>query len=144
MLRLAAAIALCLVSWWSCAAEAHRHRKHAVSDGGAAPATAQTSTNDVVADVVVLDYGREVYRGPVDLGPTLRRIAAGEHFPHRDDGTVFQNRESLLPPKPSGHYHEYVHPTPNLRGPGPQRVILGADGEVFYTPDHYNTFRRLR
>jgi len=139
-LGLAAALLVALI--WAGLADGHRHRKHHVSDGGTISDAALAT--DIVLGVVVLDYGREVYRGPIDLGPTLRRIAAGEHFPHRDDGTVFQNREHLLPPQPAGHYREYVHPTPGLRGPGPQRVILGADGEVFYTPDHYASFRRLR
>jgi len=27
-----------------------------------------------------------------------------------------------------------------VNGPGPQRVIQGQGGELFYTPDHYGTF----
>ena len=76
----------------------------------------------------------------VDLKPPLDRIASGKKFPHRNDGAIFKNREGLLPQRPEGYYKEYVVETPGLRGAGPQRVVTGNDGEVFYTPDHYNTF----
>ena len=59
------------------------------------------------------------------------------------DGTTFQNRERRLPARLSGYYKEYIHPTPKLSGPGPQRVIVGKDGDVWYTPDHYKTFVRI-
>lgn len=78
--------------------------------------------------------------GDVDLGPTLARIRAGVPFPHKNDGSVFTNKEGLLPKKPFGYYREYVHPTPGVSGPGPQRVIIGNGGEIYYTPDHYKTF----
>jgi RHS repeat-associated protein len=78
-----------------------------------------------------------------EVKPTLDRIAAGKSFPHRNDGSVFGNREGLLPPQPSGYYREYVHPTVGVSGPGLQRVVRGQGGEVFYTPDHYGTFIRL-
>lgn len=92
---------------------------------------------------------RVVQRGRIELGPTLDRIARGEHFPHRNDGAVFQNRplpgknSPELPRRPQGYYHEYVHPTPGISGPGPQRIVIGQDGETYYTPDHYETFIRL-
>lgn len=81
--------------------------------------------------------------GTVSLSATLKRIQEGRLLSFRNDGTVFQNREKRLPNKPSGHYREYVHPTPNLGGPGPRRVVKGNQGEYFYTPDHYRTFRKL-
>jgi len=80
---------------------------------------------------------------PDGLKSTLDRIARGESFPHRDDGTVFGNREGLLPSQPYGYYHEYVHPTPGVRGPGARRVVIGRSGEVYYTSDHYRSFTRL-
>ncbi len=105
----------------------------------------------VVRNVEIRDlHGRVVFRGDVDLGPTLARIGAGLHAAHRNDGTVFNNypppgkTEPLLPKRPRGYYHEYVHPTPGLSGPGPQRVILGENGEAYYTPDHYNSFVKIR
>jgi ribonuclease T1 len=80
---------------------------------------------------------------PDDVGSTLQRISRGESFPHRDDGTVFGNRERLLPEKAYGYYHEYVHPTPGVRGPGARRVVIGQEGDVYYTADHYRSFVKL-
>ncbi len=81
--------------------------------------------------------------GRLDLAPTLERIERGEKHPHRNDGSVFQNRERRLPAKPRGYYHEYVHPTPSTSGPGAQRVVIGDDRDVWYTPDHYETFQEV-
>ena len=87
--------------------------------------------------------GQIVFQGTVDLQPTLDRIRRGDQNSHRNDGTTFQNRERRLPAKPAGYYKEYVHSTHGISGPGPQRVIVGKDGDAWYTPDHYQTFRRL-
>jgi guanyl-specific ribonuclease Sa len=88
--------------------------------------------------------GKIVYKGTIDLKSTLDRIERGEANRHRNDGTSFQNREGRLPRKPSGYYKEYVHPTPGASGPGPQRIIIGKSGEVWYTPDHYKTFKEIK
>lgn len=88
--------------------------------------------------------GKVIYSGTIDLRPALERIARGDANSHRNDGTTFQNRERRLPTKPSGYYKEYVHPTPKTTGPGPQRIIVGKDGDTWYTPDHYRTFQRIQ
>lgn len=88
--------------------------------------------------------GHVVFQGTIDLAPTMERIARGESNRHHNDGTTFQNREGRLPRKNSGYYKEYVHPTPGEHGPGPQRVIIGQAGEVWYTPDHYKTFQEIK
>jgi ribonuclease T1 len=99
----------------------------------------------LVRDVEVRDLdGRIAWRGDVDLAPVLARIAAGERDPHRNDGGVFQNREGLLPARPSGYYREYVIRTPGIPHAGPQRLVIGQDGDVYYTHDHYRSFRRIR
>ena len=81
-----------------------------------------------------------VYQGTVDIQPTLDRIANGVKYPSRNDGATFGNNEGLLPQQPSGYYTEYVVPPPGVKGVGPQRVVTGQNGEVYYTPDHYHTF----
>jgi len=99
----------------------------------------------LVRDVTVRDQdGRVAWRGDVDLRPVLSRIARGERDPHRTDGEVFGNRERRLPQQPRGWYREYVVRTPGLHGPGPQRLVVGRDGAVFYTFDHYATFTEVR
>jgi len=69
--------------------------------------------------------------------------AAGKSFPHKNDGSIFKNKEGHLPKQPAGYYTEYVHPTPGVSGAGPQRIVTGKGGEVFYTPNHYGSFIRV-
>ncbi len=105
-----------------------------------APATART----IITGQTIRDQnGRLVFRGDVDVGPTLERIDRSERLEFAHDGIVFQNRERRLPRKPANYYREFVHPTPELGGPGPQRIVMGREGETYYTPDHYRSFRRL-
>jgi ribonuclease T1 len=87
--------------------------------------------------------GRTIYRGQIDLAPTIERVAAGRRLRFPNDGTTFQNRENRLPRRPPGYYREWVVPTPKEPGPGPQRLITGEGGEVWYTSDHYRSFRRI-
>jgi guanyl-specific ribonuclease Sa len=96
------------------------------------------------ARVTDINTGRAIDIPVVDLRPTVERIAAGEKNPHRNDGSVFRNASRKLPNKPSGYYREYVVPTEGIRGPGPQRLIIGKEGETYYTPDHYETFIEIQ
>ena len=82
----------------------------------------------------------KVFEGPVDLKPTLDRIQRGVRDPHVRDGSIFRNEKGLLPAKPNGYYQEFVHRTPGINHVGPQRVVIGRGGEVYYTPDHYDSF----
>ena len=90
----------------------------------------------MISDVTVTSRGRVVGRGDVYLEPTINGIESGRIRPRN----IFENREKLLPPKPPGYYSEYVHPTNGLSGVGPQRIVRGAGGEYYYTPDHYGSF----
>lgn len=82
---------------------------------------------------------------PPEAADTLRRIASGGPFEHRQDGVVFQNRENRLPEKPTGYYHEYTVDTPGLDYRGARRIITGGTPPqvYYYTDDHYRTFRRF-
>jgi ribonuclease T1 len=113
-----------------------------------APAEAEAdgpSDNSLVVRNLALrdEDGNVVYRGDIELKPTLERIAANRKLRFSHDGSDFENRERGLPRKPSGYYREWVVPTPGERGPGPQRLVVGEDGDVWYTPDHYRNFRRI-
>ena len=80
----------------------------------------------------------------LNLDLSVQRIQNKESYPHKNDGAVFKNNEGYLPPsKNPNYYREYVHPTPGVKGPGPQRIITGSRGEWYYTPDHYKTFIRF-
>lgn len=89
--------------------------------------------------------GKIVFRGTVDLAKTVERVDAGRVLSeYRHDGIEFKNIERRLPSKPRSYYREWVHPTKGLRGPGPQRVLSGKEGELFYTWDHYSHFVKIR
>ena len=60
------------------------------------------------------------------------------------DGTTIQNKEGILPSKPAGYYTEYVHPTSGASGAGAQRVVVGKGGDLWYSPDHYKSFTKVR
>lgn len=82
---------------------------------------------------------------PPEAIHTLGLIAQGGPYPYRKDGTVFQNREGLLPQKPRGYYREFTVPTPGERDRGARRIVTGGNPpEVYYyTADHYRSFRRI-
>lgn len=82
---------------------------------------------------------------PPEAVETLRLIEQGGPFPHRQDGTVFQNRERLLPQRPRGYYREYTVRTPGARDRGARRIVTGGDPPAvfYYTDDHYRSFREI-
>ena len=87
---------------------------------------------------------------PPEARQTLALIRKGGPFPYPKDGTVFGNRERILPQKPRGHYREYTVKTPGSRDRGARRIVAGhgenavpVAGEIYYTDDHYRSFRRI-
>ncbi len=81
---------------------------------------------------------------PLPARQTLDLVHAGGPFPYSQDGIVFQNRERLLPPEPSGYYHEYTVRQPGASDRGPWRLITGRGGEIFWTADHYSSFHQVQ
>jgi len=81
---------------------------------------------------------------PPEALDTLQLIKEGGPFPYSKDGTVFYNREGQLPNKPDGYYHEYTVKTPGVTNRGARRIVSGADGEYYYTDDHYRTFKLIK
>jgi len=80
---------------------------------------------------------------PPEARQTIALIKAGGPFPYSRDGVVFNNREGQLAQKTRGYYHEYTVKTPGARDRGARRIITGREGELYYTDDHYRTFRRV-
>jgi ribonuclease T1 len=80
---------------------------------------------------------------PPQARETLHLIKVGGPFPYPRDGAVFGNYERLLPRKPRGYYHEYTVPTPGAHDRGARRIISGQAGELYYTDNHYRTFKRI-
>jgi len=106
-----------------------------------------TGVNPLNGKAINIDlrHGQElVSASELGIDSTIQRINQGEHFPHRNDGTIFHNKNNVLPTQIDGYYREYVHPTLGISGPGPQRIVIGAGGEWYYSPDHYGTFIRFK
>ncbi|MFD0142194.1 MULTISPECIES: ribonuclease [unclassified Streptomyces] len=78
---------------------------------------------------------------PSQAHDTLRLIEQDGPFPYPQDGTVFQNREGVLPDHSTGYYHEYTVKTPGSSTRGARRIVTGeSHQEDYYTADHYATF----
>lgn len=85
---------------------------------------------------------------PREAQTTHRLILAGGPFPHGKDGTVFGNRERILPSKARGYYHEYTVATPGARNRGARRLVCGGKPPstpdvCYYTADHYASFKQV-
>jgi len=80
---------------------------------------------------------------PAQARDTLALADRGGPFPYRQDGTVFGNLERLLPARERGYYREYTVPTPGSSDRGARRLVVGAGGDVYYTADHYRSFRQV-
>ena len=70
----------------------------------------------------------------LDLEPTLQRIARGERLDFQDDDSPFLNQDGKLPAKPDGYYRQFVLPTAQLAGPGPQWVVTAAAAKSIILP----------
>jgi ribonuclease T1 len=80
---------------------------------------------------------------PAEARQTLALIKAGGPFAYQKDGSVFGNREGLLPKRERGYYREYTVKTPGAKDRGARRIVAGRGGEYYYTDDHYRSFRRI-
>ena len=85
---------------------------------------------------------------PVQGIEVMSLIRQGGPFRYEKDGTVFGNRERLLPSQKRGYYREYTVPTPGLSHRGARRIVCGGQqpkrpDACFYTEDHYSSFRLI-
>ncbi|MFI9806798.1 ribonuclease domain-containing protein [Streptomyces sp. NPDC052301] len=82
-------------------------------------------------------------RLPPEARQTLALIDKGGPYPYARDGIVFGNVEGHLPRHQRGYYHEYTVRTPGSHDRGARRIVTGQGGEIYYTDDHYNSFRAV-
>ena len=91
----------------------------------------------------------------------LKFLKRGENLQFSSDGQTFGNREKRLPIKDHGFYKEYTFLPPknspkvimigdveykvgpSLSYRGPERLVIGGNEIVYYTPDHYARFAKL-
>lgn len=81
---------------------------------------------------------------PAEARETIRLIRQGGPFPYERDGAVFGNFEKRLPVRERGYYRECTVKTPGAKSRGARRIVAGRGGELYYTDDHYRSFRRVR
>jgi ribonuclease T1 len=112
----------------------------------AAIAPTSTATRRATATPMVVLSGLPTIpydRLPAQARDTIALIQRGGPFPYRQDGAVFQNRERLLPGRPKGYYQEYTVETPGSPDRGARRIVAGNEGELYYTDDHYDSFKQV-
>ena len=85
---------------------------------------------------------------PSQARQTEALIHQGGPFPYAKDGSVFGNRERLLPASPRGFYREYTVKTPGAPDRGARRIVCGGSQPAspeacYYTGDHYASFARI-
>ncbi len=99
-------------------------------------------TSDLPAQAAVI----ELAALPAQGQQTYRLIHQGGPFPYEKDGSVFGNRERMLPRQARGYYREYTVKTPGASDRGARRIVCGGEVPVrpqacYYTADHYASFR---
>lgn len=109
--------------------------------GSVALVQARTPVESVVSAPVA------VAQLPPEGRQTYQLIHAGGPFPYSKDGSVFGNRERLLPAQRRGYYLEYTVKTPGSRDRGARRIVCGGAPRTpdacYYSSDHYASFRRI-
>ena len=102
--------------------------------GGTVTATSANAAATAVGSICYSDLPSQAY-------DTLELIEQGGPYPYSQDGTVFQNREGILPSESTGYYHEYTVITPGSSTRGARRIVTGEETqEDYYTADHYASF----
>ena len=101
--------------------------------------------NIVAAEVPT---GISIAELPASARATEQLIRNGGPFPYAKDGSVFGNRERMLPLRDRGYYREYTVKTPGVRHRGGRRIVCGGKVPVnpdacYYTDDHYANFRLI-
>jgi ribonuclease T1 len=85
---------------------------------------------------------------PVQGRNMVKLIHQGGPFKYDRDGSMFGNREKILPAKNRGYYREYTVQTPGERSRGARRIVCGGfvpttPDACYYTDDHYASYRRI-
>lgn len=121
----------------------------ALSVGGIGLAASSVAQAREAAPVAATQAAVALSELPAQARQTHRLILAGGPFPYPNkDGSVFGNRERLLPREPRGYYREYTVPTPGSRDRGARRIVCGGNQPrspdvCYYTQDHYASFKRI-
>ncbi len=84
---------------------------------------------------------------PLQGRETYGLILQGGPFPYQKDGSVFGNRERILPAQRRGYYLEYTVSSPGAKTRGARRLVCGGQPKTpdacYYSGDHYASFRKV-
>jgi ribonuclease/Dockerin type I domain len=103
-----------------------------------------------ITSVSVVNFGTTVYTGPLNVANTLNRIRANGTPLDGNDGSVYSNTTAPLLPTGTGTWFEFVvNPSTGtdqnfgsqFSSPGPMRVLLDSLSDVYFTGDHYSSFK---
>ena len=102
---------------------------------------ANGASSDIGSTIVIAEL-------PVQGRNMVRLIYQGGPFKYDKDGSVFVNRERILPTNQRSYYREYTVQTPGERSRGARRIVCGGwvptvPDACYYTDDHYASFRRI-
>ena len=87
--------------------------------------------------------------GPVvDLDYHVERIFNKRFYTFNHENTLYYNKKATLPIS-GGPYNEFVVPTPATNGinhvkVGTMRIVVGSKNNYYFTPDHYDTFFKIK
>jgi ribonuclease T1 len=128
-------------------------------DAGASASSAPVQAAAVASDAVVAASGTPgvqehgalgsvtLAQLPGEAAETLRLIKAGGPYPFGEDGVLFRNSASVLPPHARGYYRAYTVRTPGATDRGQRRIVCGGarkqTRECYYTDDYYVSFKRI-
>ncbi len=81
---------------------------------------------------------------PKEGRETYALIKTNGPFAYAKDGSIFGNREKILPKQKRGYYREYTVKTPGARNRGARRIVCGEKRDCYYTADHYASFKLIK
>ena len=105
-------------------------------DSGTSTLQGSTDPESGLPTVYLLDL-------PPEAAETVGAIERGPPYAYDKDGSTFGNYEGLLPDAERGYYQEFTVETPGSSDRGARRIVEGAEGELYWTDDHYASFSRI-
>ena len=81
-------------------------------------------------------------RQPGSRPPSRPSTRAGR-CPTTRTATPSRTARGCCPTSPQGYYREYTVETPGSDDRGARRLVIGSQGETYYTRDHYESFIRI-
>ncbi|HET7474880.1 MAG TPA: ribonuclease domain-containing protein [Dermatophilaceae bacterium] len=92
------------------------------------------------------DHVLPIGPGSENAWTVLNRVdAKGAPLPGYKGGSIFKNKDGVLPETPGVTYRDWdVNPYTKGVDRGVERIVTGSDGSAYWTGDHYDTFLMFR